>query len=240
MNKFSRVIIESMVIAMSMVGIAHAETKNWTGFYAGIDAGFAVNNAELESQQLGFTKPSEKCNIRSDFSTFFPGIQFGYLQQLPNDFVSGIEANVTVNTDQKDTLNCICPTNPHVGDRFTFRNQLQSSIKGRVGQAMIWNKIIFLPYLTAGASFTNVGLTYRNEAGDYYSRNTTQTGWLIGAGIEWAFKQNWSLRAEYYYVDYGNAITLKIPNVYGLNDTNGNAHVNLSSNNIILAINYWL
>lgn len=90
-----------------------------------------------------------------------------------------------------------------------------------------------------GASFANAGLTYKNEGSDYYSQNTTQAGWLIGAGIEWSFRQNWSLRTEYSYVNYGNAIHLKIPSIYGLLDPNGNARVNLNANNLLVAINYW-
>jgi outer membrane immunogenic protein len=117
---------------------------------------------------------------------------------------------------------------------------MQSFIKGRGGRALHWNQNLFLPYVTAGAGLVNTGLTYRNEGGNYYAKNTTQAGWLIGTGIEWFFKQNWSLRAEYSYVNYGNTIQLSIPNVYGLIDPNGNAHVDLNANNILLAINYWI
>jgi len=234
-----------MMITMSMIGIAYADDSysllnSWTGFYAGMDAGFAFNNVQLKSQQLGFTNPSETCNTSSDFSTFFPGIQLGYMYQFPNYFVSGIEADATFNTNQKDTLSCNSNFNHNVYDRFTFKNRMQSSIKGRVGRAVNWNKKILLPYLTAGASFVNVGLTYQNEGGDYYFKNTTQAGWLIGAGIEWAFGKNWSLRAEYGYIDYGNTIKLKIPSVYKLVDPNGNARVDLSYNTVLIAINYWV
>lgn len=247
MNKFS-ILTKSVVIAMGMVGMAYAHNNSsdysslssWTGFYAGVNEGAVFNHVQLRSQQLGFTNPSGHCNTSSDFSTFFPGIQLGYMYQFPNDFVSGIEANATFNTNQKNTLSCTCPDNPDVSDRFSMRNQMQSSIKGRVGRALNWNKSILLPYLTAGASFVNTGLSYQNEGGDFYSNNTTQAGWLIGAGIEWSFRQNWSLRAEYAYADYGNTIKLGIPSVYGLVDPNGNARVALNANSILLAINYWI
>jgi outer membrane immunogenic protein len=246
MNK-PLIMAKGIVIVMGLIGVAnaaddfsHYSLNSWTGFYAGMDAGFVFNNVQLRSQQLGFTNPSETCNTSSDFSTFFPGIQLGYMYQFPNDLVSGIETNVTFNTKQNDTLGCICPNNPNASDRFSFRNQMQSSIKGRGGRALNWNQSIFLPYLTAGASFANTELTYKNEGGDYYSKKTSQSGWLIGAGIEWSFRQNWSLRAEYSYVDYGNIIKLKIPSVYGLVDPNGNARVGLNTNSILLAINYWI
>ncbi len=238
--KKSSIMAKGVMIAMSMIGITHADNNNWTGFYVGADAGFVFNDAQLTSQQLGFTSPSETCDMSSNFSTFSPGIQLGYIYQFPNSFVSGIEANAAFNANQKHEFNCNSEFNPDVHDRLTFRNQMQTSVKGRVGRALDWNKSILLPYLTAGASFANVGLTYQNEGGDYYSTNTTQSGWLIGAGIEWAFIQHWSLRAEYYYVDYGNAINLKIPSVYGLEDPNGNGHIDLSSNNVVVALNYWI
>lgn len=242
MNKFS-----SIMLAISLVGTAHADyslfhhslLNSWTGLYVGANAGFASSNAQLRSQQLGFTHPNQACDNSSDFSTFFPGVQLGYLQQLPNNLVSGIEATIMVNTHQKNTFSCNCDVTPGVSDNFSFRNSLQGSIKGRVGRAVNWNKGMLLPYLTAGASFADMKLTYQNEGNDYYSKNTIQAGWLIGTGVEWAFRQNWSLRLEYSYIDYGNA-HLNIPSVYGLVDPNGSAHVDLSSSNVVLAINYWI
>lgn len=227
------------VIATCMVGIAHANSNNWTGPYVGIDAGVVFNDVQLTSQQLGFTSPTGTCNMSSDFSTLAAGIQVGYLYQFINSFVVGIEANPTVNTNQKHTLSCNSEFNPDVYDSFTFKNQRQSSIKGRVGRALNWNKSSLLPYLTAGASFAELGLTYENEGGDYYSNNITKLGGLVGVGVEWAFMQHWSIRAEYSYVDYGNSINLNIPSVYYLYDPNGKAQVDLTTSNILMAINYW-
>jgi outer membrane immunogenic protein len=31
-----------------------------------------------------------------------------------------------------------------------------------------------------------------------------RTGWTVGAGIEYALDNNWHLKAEYLYADYGN------------------------------------
>ncbi|MFN7097366.1 MAG: outer membrane protein [Gammaproteobacteria bacterium] len=230
---------KGLIIAMSMIGTAYADNHNWTGFYAGANAGFGLNDVQLTSQQLGFTNPSDTCNMDSDFSTFSPGVQLGYLYQFSNSIVAGIESNTTFNTNQNDTMNCHSLFNSNVYDGFTFKNQMQTSIKGRLGWAQHWNKN-FLPYVTAGASFAHVGLTYQNEGGDYYSTTTTSPGWLIGAGVEWAFMKHWSLRAEYYFADYGKVVNLEIPTIYGLNDPNGNANVNLSSNNFMVAINYWI
>ncbi len=247
MKKLS-IIAKSILIAMSVVGAANADENlsqysmlnTWTGFYVGANAGFIFNSVQLKSQQLGFRSQSGKCNTSSDYFSFSPGIQLGYTYQFPTYFVTGIEANVNFNTHQNDSLDCNCPFNAEVTDHFSFRNRLQSSIKGRVGQVVNWNQTSLLPYVTAGASFANVGITYNNEGGDHYSQNTNQAGWLVGAGIELALMEKWSLRAEYNYVNYGNAVNLPIWSVYGLVDPNGKGHAKLSSNNIILAMNYWI
>ena len=82
-------------------------------------------------------------------------------------------------------------------------------------------------------------MNYRNEGGDYYSQNTAHTGWLVGSGLEWRVGQSWSIRAEYYYDVYNNALNMNIPVIYGLYDPNGKARASLDANNVRAAINYW-
>jgi outer membrane immunogenic protein len=33
---------------------------------------------------------------------------------------------------------------------------------------------------------------------------TTQVGWTLGAGVEYAFLPNWSVKAEYLYLNFGS------------------------------------
>jgi outer membrane immunogenic protein len=247
MNKLS-IMVKIIMITIGTIGIAYADNEffhhsllnSWTGFYVGANMGIAFNHPQIKSQQLGFSDPSNTCNADSNFSTSFPGIQLGYTQQFPNYFVSGIEANASLNTHQKHIFSCISAYDAHVYDQLSLRNQLQSSIKGRLGRTLSWNNNILLPYLTTGVSFAKIGLTYKNEGGDSYTRSTIAAGWLIGAGVEWVLNQNWSLRAEYSYIDYGNAISMNIPSVYDLGDAGGGARTNLFSNNFIVSINYWI
>jgi outer membrane immunogenic protein len=35
------------------------------------------------------------------------------------------------------------------------------------------------------------------------SASPTRSGWTIGGGVEWAFANNWSVKAEYLYLDFG-------------------------------------
>ena len=45
------------------------------------------------------------------------------------------------------------------------------------------------------------------------SGNNTQTGWTLGAGVEYAFTPSLSAKAEYLYVDLGSSTPLPGDNV---------------------------
>jgi len=36
------------------------------------------------------------------------------------------------------------------------------------------------------------------------SSDTTRAGWTLGGGLEWKFAPQWSVKAEYLYVDLGH------------------------------------
>ncbi|MGN6747569.1 MAG: outer membrane protein, partial [Xanthobacteraceae bacterium] len=48
-----------------------------------------------------------------------------------------------------------------------------------------------------------LGGTVNNFAGSY-SASTTTTGWTAGAGVEGMISRNWSVKAEYLYMDLGS------------------------------------
>ena len=68
----------------------------------------------------------------------------------------------------------------------------------------------FLIYATGGLavgrirSATTVSFT---AAGDTYvgTNADTRAGWTVGAGAEWMLTPNWSIKAEYLYVDLGTS-----------------------------------
>src|SRR5262249_55082160 len=57
----------------------------------------------------------------------------------------------------------------------------------------------FLPYVTAGAAYGNIKASVPTVGSD----DATKLGWTVGAGAEYAFTPNWSVKAEYLYVDLG-------------------------------------
>ena len=58
---------------------------------------------------------------------------------------------------------------------------------GKAGGGWVGTDDFTINNLTTGTSIT-------------VSNNNTNSGWLVGAGIEWAFAPNWSAKVEYNYL----------------------------------------
>jgi outer membrane immunogenic protein len=70
---------------------------------------------------------------------------------------------------------------------------------GKAGGGWVGNNSLTITNTTTGAQFTcgsfnGFGSTCSNSAG----------GWLLGAGFEYAFTNNWTVKAEYDYLGLGN------------------------------------
>jgi outer membrane immunogenic protein len=135
----------------------------------------------------------------------FGGGQIGYNYQLANNVVVGIEADVsfanfgssfTWNQDNGDDIN-------------SWESKLTTfgTLRGRLGYALgQW-----LPYVTGGWAWGRHQLTTTcptscSSFGDPATSSDTKThnGWVIGAGLEYAINQNWSVKAEYLHLDLGS------------------------------------
>jgi outer membrane immunogenic protein len=70
-----------------------------------------------------------------------------------------------------------------------------ATARGRAGYAA--DRVLF--YATAGGAFANVQTNFNDTTTTH-----TQSGWTAGAGVEWAFADNWTAKVEYLYVNLGN------------------------------------
>jgi outer membrane immunogenic protein len=89
-----------------------------------------------------------------------------------------------------------------------------ATVRGRIG----WAFDRLMIYGTGGAAFANVDASKRfawdftdgcpvvnglNEC--HVGRSSsTRIGWTAGGGVEWAFRDHWSAKAEYLYADLGD------------------------------------
>jgi outer membrane immunogenic protein len=68
-----------------------------------------------------------------------------------------------------------------------------------------------------------------------------RVGWTVGTGIEWGLWQNWSIKAEYDYIDFGTRTTPTIgtvlPSIVGLPASVG-LEDNLRIQQVEVGVNY--
>ena len=60
-----------------------------------------------------------------------------------------------------------------------------------------------LLYVTGGGAWVRNEFTY-NSLGTVDSVKQNRTGWTVGAGIEYGITPNWSIAAQYNYIDLGD------------------------------------
>lgn len=159
---------------------------SWTGFYVGAHAGAAFGNAKVSSID-GFRQGYNNAG-------FIGGLHAGYNYQFENNWVVGLEGDLDY-TSLSKTRHGIAAIGPFA---TSFKSEWQGSIRGRVGYAFDR----FLPYLTAGVAFADEKFRVSVPAG-IASHSTTRAGWTVGAGLEYAVDDHWSVRGEVRYSDFG-------------------------------------
>jgi outer membrane immunogenic protein len=70
-----------------------------------------------------------------------------------------------------------------------------ATVRGRVG--ITWDQVLF--YATGGAAFADLKFST-----PLASATATPFGWTIGGGVEFGITPNWSVKAEYLFVDFTN------------------------------------
>ena len=182
------------------------------------------------------------------------GGQIGYNWQV-NQFVLGFEADAQgtgLNGSSASATRTFGPplilatVNQTVTVDFG-RIDWMASIRGRAGFAV--NQALF--YVTGGAAVAEFGgstttvvnsATIAIPAGTFVATNggsSTRWGWTVGAGIEWAFNQNWSVAGEYRHTDFGNRATaFTIPDGFGTTFATGTSSNRLTVDQATARINY--
>lgn len=183
-------------------------TKNWTGFYAGVHGGYAFSR--IKGRTLAFDGPREAAAVESANNrseSFAGGVQAGYNYQYANGLVTGIELDLTALSNKASSTD--------IATAQRYFGQIQSTIQYKqdwLATARIRFGYAFgsvLVYGAGGLAALNETETRTQYAPDRPSRTTfidfaerdsrVRIGWALGAGAEWAFANNWSVKAEYIY-----------------------------------------
>jgi len=146
---------------------------NWSGFYLGINGGYGFGNSSWTG--------TDNFSVNGGLV----GGTVGFNYQI-SQFVLGIEGDFDYNS-ASGTLPAPA-TN-------SFNSRWLSTVRGRAGYA--WDRVLL--FATGGGAFApaNIGASAGFAGG-----STTMMGWTAGAGIEFAFAQNWTAKAEYLYISF--------------------------------------
>lgn len=198
--------------------IAPVAVYNWSGWYAGLNAGGAWNDTRDDVDPSGCFltgacgAPPTLNVLRSDSvrlngAGFTGGAQAGYNWQRER-WVFGIEGDINYNGINDGNATNRLLAAPLVGNFVhteTDKQEWFGTLRGRVGMTVTPS---FLIYGTGGLAFGQVrsaSTVAFTSTADTYAGSTDQTraGWTVGGGGEWMIAPKWSIKAEYLYVDLG-------------------------------------
>lgn len=206
-----------------------APAFSWTGFYIGGQVGYAWARDKGSIQNPGIPIPPPIfLPFTVDMEGVIGGGHLGYNWQV-NQWVFGVEGSVDGVGLKKAFTVGVCPL---FCGAATTESNIQGSIRGRLGVAI--DRILL--YGTGGVAFADITNTYNTTpfGGGFASIEKTHTGWTAGGGIAYAVTNNWSVRAEYRYSDFGSFIDRS--NVAFFPATNLNRH--LTQNQVQAGLSY--
>ena len=163
-------------------------TFDWTGFYAGINAGIGGDRFVYS----GAGSPSE-LSLRS--SEFLGGAQLGYNRQVTPQLVVGLEADIQ-KSGLRGTIDAASGATASAGAELDWFGTARARLGVATDRALV--------YGTGGLAY-GTATTHSFDPGGATTGSTTtvKTGWTVGGGVEVGLTDNLTLKTEYLYVDLG-------------------------------------
>ncbi len=161
---------------------------DWSGFYAGVQAGYGWGSTDWTYQAGGNTADHD-----TDGGLF--GGQIGFLFQQ-SGIVFGAEADIAW-SDIEGRASC-----PNAAFDCESEIEYLGTIRGTIGLAS--GTMLF--YGTGGYAYGSADLsTVLLATGARAGSSADLSGWAAGGGIAVAMDPNWSVRLEYLHYDFGSS-----------------------------------
>ena len=154
---------------------------NWGGFYVGLNAGYGFGSSKWTA--------GAATTGSFDVNGGMAGGTLGYNYQT-GIWVWGLEGDFDASWMKGSTTKVCAPA-------CETKNDWLATARGRLGYAG-WNN--WLPYVTGGAAFADIKASQGAA-----SSSKSDIGYVLGAGVEYAFLGAWSTKIEYLYADLGKA-----------------------------------
>jgi len=156
---------------------------NWSGFYAGGQAGFGWDSVNWSNVDLT-AEP-----VRSKAFGFVGGGQVGYNWQV-SQWVVGVEADLLGSDLKNMQPSAVAP------GLISYTNKVDmiGTVVGRLGYAMN-RSLVYVDGGWATARLTASGVN--TVLPDAFATRFHDDGWTIGAGWDYALDNNWILGVDY-------------------------------------------
>lgn len=189
---------------------------SWTGFYIGANLGGAWSDGDGNAN----VDPFGYGPISGSASSFIYGAQIGYNYQV-GSWVFGLETDLQGATSG-GSMEGIAGSTPYAFDADV---DYFGTIRARVGYT--WDRLML--YGTGGAVYgknSSSGVI----GGVAFDNSETYWTWTLGAGLEYAFADNWSIKGEYLYIGTPSDVAT----AYGTTAIDGDINTNI----VRVGVNY--
>jgi high affinity Mn2+ porin len=166
---------------------------DWTGLYFGAHTGLSrgASSAIVSDPAPGTT--------RNVFGGLIGGVQGGYNYRSSSGILVGVEADISFPNyfTSNKIVSSLTTANSAVVEAWDH----VGTARGRLGYAA--GPSLF--YLTGGLAWASERFTNTPAAGGEEKLLNTRLGWAAGAGLEYGFAPDWSVKLEYLYSRFDNA-----------------------------------
>jgi len=206
------------VAVASAAPVRQPAYSNWSGFYVGGLAGgawgtFDTSTSTAEVPGGEFSPPAVAAFNAAGPQSIKPasiigGFDAGYNWQAGN-YLAGIEGDIEWLHLSGSASSGPVAIPGGAGNTFTITSSADidwlATLRGRLG----FTSGNWLFYATGGAAFTTLHGNF--EFSETFSPSTeaasvsgSQTGYVVGGGVETYVWRQWSVKAEYLFVDFGS------------------------------------
>jgi len=162
----------------------------WTGFYVGGNLGYGWGNGSGTVTNTTLAPVGALGPVAGSGGGVLGGVQLGYNWQA-DAFVFGLETDFQL-TGSDGNFNGRVGLVPFSG---TTETPWFGTIRGRLGYAA--DRWLF--YVTGGGAYAENKISGR-AAGVAFSDSRIGWSWTVGAGVETALTNKWSIKGEYLYI----------------------------------------
>ena len=224
-------VLAALFAAASAFSATPSNASDWNGAYVGLAIGARAMDADWTTTQTFFPAGapipffSSNPSASLDSTDFWGAGYIGYNWRSSSSMIIGLEGDFgyAKNEDRvADRIPGLGVPNPVATSFADVEATWDASIRARAG--FLINPTLML-YGTAGIAFQRIKATATCPADttvcnpalgtQTFSTTETRTGFTVGGGLEALWSQNWLVRAEYRYNDYGSFNFTAIPPLAG-------------------------